>query len=506
LTQRTLPWRSWHASWLPSQCRQASDGCLLLHYARGREEAAFAALVSRHGPLVWGVCYRLLGNSHDAEDAFQATFLVLARKAGSLRNAGRLPAWLHGVARRTALKLRTRRRKVFPLEYAGEVPERTSPASSVREFQPILDDAIARLPLRFQVPFLLCHGEGLTAMAAAKRLGCPVGTVESRLHRARIRMRQYLGERGVTSAAGALAGAIGLTVPESLLAAALRTVSLPMIPASLLPLLQGVILPMTWTKVTTLCLTACMLGLAGAGATILWAQGGQSSPAAEAKQEEKPSRELAKLREALRRTQDELDQARALAAQSRAQVHLLETERKSLLAQLEALKNQGQATQESAALEEKKIRMRKEEEDRRMLMAREKVKQSLAQSKDKLEQELKKLQVEQTEFLRSAPGLASAGQQDAESKDLQLAMNRLRAFEQEANLTKLERGTESPEYKKQLLFLDNQKKSVQQAQTEYLRIVALQHSYEVLKNRLKVREKLLMEIEERLLRLEMESP
>src|SRR3954454_8645455 len=142
---------------------QATDAQLLFRYARLGESAAFEALTERHGPMVWGVCRRLLHHLQDAEDAFQATFLVLSRKAGSLRDAQRLSAWLHGVARRTALHLRTRRRVTVPLEAVGEIGLETPDTLLWHECRGLLDDAIAGLPAPLRTAFLLCHAEGLTA-------------------------------------------------------------------------------------------------------------------------------------------------------------------------------------------------------------------------------------------------------------------------------------------------------------------------------------------------------
>src|SRR5262249_43051187 len=135
------------------------DRALLERFVAGRDEAAFAALVRRHGPMVLGVCRRLVGNEHDAEDAFQATFLVLARRAGAVARRELLANWLYGVARRTALELRkrtvrrqSRERQIEPLPDPAAGPE----PEIDRELQALLDQELGRLPAKYRVPILLC--------------------------------------------------------------------------------------------------------------------------------------------------------------------------------------------------------------------------------------------------------------------------------------------------------------------------------------------------------------
>jgi RNA polymerase sigma factor (sigma-70 family) len=184
-------------------------------------EAAFAALVSRHGPMVLDVCGQILGDRHHAEDAFQAVFLVLARRARSIRDPDLLGNWLYGVASRTArcakLQLARRRRK------EGDTMRRPGPSSPVvvepmiqpaerlaidREQAEALHDEIDRLPKSFRQPVVLCYFEGLTLDEAARTLRCPAGTVGSRLARARDKLRRGLTRRGVVLPAGALVTAL----------------------------------------------------------------------------------------------------------------------------------------------------------------------------------------------------------------------------------------------------------------------------------------------------------
>jgi RNA polymerase sigma factor (sigma-70 family) len=179
------------------------DDQLLQRYARRRDEAAFAALVRRHGPLVLGACRRVLRDGHAADDAFQATFIVLARKAGSLRRPAALGPWLYGVAVRTALKARGQAARRHVAERRAAVPAAVESADGLiwRDLRPVLDEAIAALPERYRVPFVLHHLEGATVAEVARRLGCPAGTVAVRLARARERLRGRLSRRGLTLSA-----------------------------------------------------------------------------------------------------------------------------------------------------------------------------------------------------------------------------------------------------------------------------------------------------------------
>jgi RNA polymerase sigma factor (sigma-70 family) len=179
-------------------------------------EAAFAALVERHGPMVLGVCRRVLRDRHEAEDAFQATFLVLARKAASIARREQLANWLYGVACRTALDTRARaaRRKARERKAQGMSPSEIHPAdeADLEELRAILDEELARLPERYRGAVVLCELDGLSRHAAAQRLGIPEGTLSSRLARAKDLLRHRLTRRGLAPSAIALDAAL---VPEA---------------------------------------------------------------------------------------------------------------------------------------------------------------------------------------------------------------------------------------------------------------------------------------------------
>lgn len=183
-----------------------ADGQLLDRFVERREASAFEAMVERYGPLVWGVCRRLLRDHHDAEDAFQATFLVLARKAASIMPREKLGNWLYGVAFQTAMKARTMRAKRRGRERpAWEMTEPEAVSDKhADELLSRLDREVARLPEKYRVPIILCELEGKTHRQAAEQLGWPVGTVSGRLSRARALLASRLSRPGTPLSVGAL--------------------------------------------------------------------------------------------------------------------------------------------------------------------------------------------------------------------------------------------------------------------------------------------------------------
>jgi RNA polymerase sigma factor (sigma-70 family) len=188
-----------------------SDGALLERFLTRREETAFALLVQRHGPLVLGVCRRVLGDFHGAEDCFQATFLVLVRRAASIRNKESLAGWLHAVAQRIAAKARAqainrrqRERRSATMPQVSALDE-----LSWQELRGVLDEELARLPQKYRIAIVLCHLQGKSHFQAAQELGWPRSSVASRLTRARELLRRQLARRGIVLATGAMAAALG---------------------------------------------------------------------------------------------------------------------------------------------------------------------------------------------------------------------------------------------------------------------------------------------------------
>jgi RNA polymerase sigma factor (sigma-70 family) len=264
-----------------------TDAQLVERFVTHKDEAAFAALVERHGPLVLGVCKQVLHDEHSAEDVFQATFLVLARKAGSIRGGQALGSWLYRVAVNLARTARTAalRRQA----HERQVPDmaRSDPLSEValREWQPMLHEELSRLPEKYRLAVLLCYLEGRTHEQAAAALGWPVGTVRSRLSRARDLLRRRLQRRGVTAAAAVLGVLLGqqatAAVPAALGALAVR-VALPFaagqaLPAgvvseSVLALAEGALRTMMTNKIKWVVVVLLVLGVTGTGAGALIAR------------------------------------------------------------------------------------------------------------------------------------------------------------------------------------------------------------------------------------------
>jgi RNA polymerase sigma factor (sigma-70 family) len=201
--------------------RAGADDSDALRRHRAGDPDAFSDLVHRHGPMVYGVCRRLLGPTPDADDAFQAVFLALVRKPASVRNANALPAWLHRVALRTARKALARRKPVRMEDEA--VASRTSGPDEQAAWADVrraLDEELNRLPNSLRAPLVLCYLDGATRDEAARRLGWSVGTLDRRLAAGRARLRIRLARRGLgTVALGTAVFADGLkaAVPTHLL-------------------------------------------------------------------------------------------------------------------------------------------------------------------------------------------------------------------------------------------------------------------------------------------------
>ena len=205
-----------------------TDRQLLTHLPAGGEEgeAALRVLIQRHAPLVMGICRRVLGDEAAAEDAFQATFLVLVRKADSLRSHEMITNWMYSVALRTARKERAKAARRRDVERQGAVARSDWPSEELEkaEVRSVIDEELVKLPERYRVPVILCYLEGLRHEEIAQRLGCPLGTVESRLSRARAQLRDRLTRRGFAPTAGTIAMAlspvdVSATMPLTAIAA-----------------------------------------------------------------------------------------------------------------------------------------------------------------------------------------------------------------------------------------------------------------------------------------------
>jgi RNA polymerase sigma factor (sigma-70 family) len=191
--------RRLHRTLEPTEAGCLADRELVERWVASKDAAAFETLVWRHGAMVLGTCRRLLPDEHDAEDAFQATFLLFLRKAGAIRTRDCVAGWLYRVAYRVALRARLSvlRQRAEPMASVVEPPATSTPDPLWSELRPVIDEELNRLSERERQPFILCYLQGMTNEEAARQLACPVGTIESRLARARRHLRARLTRRGL---------------------------------------------------------------------------------------------------------------------------------------------------------------------------------------------------------------------------------------------------------------------------------------------------------------------
>ncbi|MHB1422169.1 MAG: sigma-70 family RNA polymerase sigma factor [Gemmataceae bacterium] len=264
-----------------SATRQTTDAELLRCFNSNQDEGAFAELMRRHGPLVLSVCRRVLGHEQDAEDAFQAAFLVLARKAASIRKGESVGSFLYGVAYRIAMKERGKRPQRRQREQRQQPTLPSSPVSEAafRELQMLLDEGVNRLAEKYRTPFVLCCLAGKSKSEAAQELGWKEGTVSSRLAQARKELQQFLSRKGVSLVAALTATGMAENVATACVSPLLAGVALRsamrfasgssavMETAKAVQLAEGVLRNMTvlpWKTATALLLTVCLVA-GGAG-------------------------------------------------------------------------------------------------------------------------------------------------------------------------------------------------------------------------------------------------
>ena len=327
---------------LPKEGDRPTDGELLESFRTTHDEAAFETLLRRHGPMVLGVCRRTLRNAHDAEDAFQATFLVLVCKASTIRPRERVGNWLYGVAYRTALKARTMNTRRRIKESGARDVARPEPTTAPEdEILKHLDAEISRLPDKYRVPVVLCELEGKSRKEAARLLGLAEGTLSWRLAWARKTLARRLSRRGIPLSAGALTVALsGETasagVPPTLLAttastalavAAGRALTAGAVPAEVATLTEGVLKAMLLSKLKLLWAVALVVSV-GAGASGLAFRATAADPA---QGREVPARA---------RVQDELEELRLEIEALRKGLHTTRERVKSLEGEVETLKRQ----------------------------------------------------------------------------------------------------------------------------------------------------------------------
>jgi RNA polymerase sigma factor (sigma-70 family) len=271
-----------------------TDGQLLADYLRRGDETALTTLVRRDGPMVWGLCRRVLGNSHDAEDAFQVTFLVLVRKAASIAAPELLANWLYGVAHQTALKARaTAARRRARERQVAHMPEPAVTDQHLwNELQPLLDQELSRLSDKYRVAIVLCDLEGKTLREAAQQLGVPDGTLAARLTRGRAMLAKRLARRGLAVSGGALAtvlsqNLVSASVPTSLVSSTIQVLTLSaageavaagVISPRVAALTEGVLKTMLSKKFEVVALLLAAVGLIGMATAVLCQQAAAEKP------------------------------------------------------------------------------------------------------------------------------------------------------------------------------------------------------------------------------------
>jgi RNA polymerase sigma factor (sigma-70 family) len=244
------------------------DEDLINRFATHHDDDAFAEMVRRHGPMVLGVCARVLGDTPDAEDAFQTTFLVLARRACSMSRPGLLANWLYGVAYRTALKARAGVARRSAAERQVSIVSGSDPLDELIQcsLRLVLDEELSRLPEKYRVPIVLCYLDGQTHDEVARRLGCPRKTVTTRLTRGCERLRARLTRRGFALPSVALVVPLldsARAIPAVLMETTIWAATTGTVPAGISALVKEVIMSMFICKlkwVGLLVLTLCALG------------------------------------------------------------------------------------------------------------------------------------------------------------------------------------------------------------------------------------------------------
>jgi RNA polymerase sigma factor (sigma-70 family) len=292
----------------PAAFGELPDAELLARFARQRDEAAFTALVRRHGPMVLAVCRRVVRDGHAAEDAFQGTFLVLARKADSLAQPELLGNWLYGVAYRTAMKARRDAAKRRAHETQAVRAQDVGPSEEIdgQDLRAVVDEEINRLPQRYRVPVVLCYLQGQTNAEAARRLGCSRGTIATLLARARDKLRRRLTQRGIGLSVGVALGTLNstmqggtvplvlanVTVKAATLLSAGHTQAAGALAAQAVALAKGVSKAMLFEKLKIPVAILIVTALVGTGAGVsAYRTGDPSSEVADSEQEAKPRQE-----------------------------------------------------------------------------------------------------------------------------------------------------------------------------------------------------------------------
>jgi RNA polymerase sigma factor (sigma-70 family) len=269
------------ALWASGTLTGMSDAQLLARFSEARDtqgEAAFRELIQRHGPMVMGVCWHILRRPHDADDAFQATFLVLVRKARSIRVRESLGPWLHSVAYRTALRARAQASRYQQTDIEPRDKSVTPEDDVFRlDLRPVLHEELGRLPDKYRAPIVLCHLEGKSQEEAARLLDWPLGTVSGRLSRGRQLLKSRLERRGLAAPSlllpavwHELSSPVSISLIEAAAANATRFAAAQAVPASIHVLTRGVLRTMLLHNLQIASVAALVIA-AASGSAGLWA-------------------------------------------------------------------------------------------------------------------------------------------------------------------------------------------------------------------------------------------
>jgi RNA polymerase sigma factor (sigma-70 family) len=390
-------------------------------------EAAFAALVERHGPMVLRVCRGILRDEHAAEDAFQATFLVLARKAGSLWVRDSVGPWLHRVSRRVAARARAaaERRKATEQRAAEMASQRRAEDPTDFEVGQVLDEEIDRLPSRYRMPIILCDVEGCSYEEAARHLGCALGTLKSRLARARERLRCSLIRRRVLPATRGLGvvvairptqAAVPMTLKKSTALVAVRYVAKSaatrgMVPPLVVELTEGVLETMRFNMMIKTGGFALALGLAMSGVGLLAVRASGGPPA-----EARPSPPVAVTRPADQDRSAELKEAEAKEKKARAEAREAEA-REAHAKEAEAKEKKAKAEAKEAEAKEKKAKAEASEAEAKEKKAKAEAKEKKAKA-EASEAEAKEAEAKEAEAKeKKAKAEAKEKKAKAEAKE-----------------------------------------------------------------------------------------
>jgi RNA polymerase sigma factor (sigma-70 family) len=348
-----------------------TDAQLLDLFLSRHDERAFEALIYRHGPMVLGVCKRTLGCPEDAEDAFQATFLVLVRKARSIKPRGMVGNWLHGVAYRTAIKSKVMRaRRVARERRAREMARPDSHQGEVWEqLAPLLDKELNELPGYYRSAVILCDLEGMSRKEAARKLGWSEGTLSGRLARARALLARRLSRTGLSVSGGALAvvlseqaasaclssSVVATTTKAAILMATGQATVAGVISSKVLSLTNGVLKTMLLTKLKITTLALLSVAVLGVGVSLLPGPAqAQKQEAINEKQPRVTSEALAELGKAqIEVAEAQLKVAESLMQEAEVAIQMAEVDSKSKMTHLKRMEEMSkQATVSNAEVAE----------------------------------------------------------------------------------------------------------------------------------------------------------